>query len=101
MICVIQNIPPPIIPANSKNGVDLESHPFCNRITQTRDFTFECLSRKWDKRYSFEHPDLGLVVFDENGEMLIFTTIDYTREEINKFKRFVIAWQFYERHQVD
>ena len=94
-------IPPPIIPTKRENGDDPESTLSAIVKLNHGNFTFECLSRKWDKRYRFEHPDLGLVVFDENGEMLIFTTIDYTREEINELKSFVIAWQFYERHQVD
>jgi len=97
----IQSIPPPIIPANSKNEDEPESTLSAIVSLKHGNFTFECLSRKWDKRYRFEHPDLGLVIFGENGEKLIFTTIVYTREEINEFKRFVIAWQFYERQQVD
>lgn len=97
----IQTIPPPIIPTKRYAGDDPESTLSVIVKLTHGNFTFECLSRKWDKRYRFEHPDLGLVIFDENGEKLIFTAIDYTREEINEFKRFVIAWQFYERHQID
>lgn len=94
-------VPPPILPTKRNAGDDPESTLSAIVSLKQGNFTFECLSRKWDKRYRFEHPDLGLVIFDENGEKLIFNTIDYTREEIKEFKRFVIAWQFYERHQVD
>ncbi len=90
-------IPPPIIPSRRENGYDPESILSAIVSLKQGNFTFECLSRKWDKRYRFEHPDLGLVVFDENGEILIFTTIDYTREEINEFKRFVIGWKQLEK----
>lgn len=92
---------PPIFPITSDNGNEPESTLSVIVKLTYGNFTFECLSRKLDKRYRFGHPDLGLVIFDENGEKLNFNTIDYTREEINEFKRFVIAWQFYERHQVD
>lgn len=100
-INAILSIPPPIIPTKRNAGDDPESTLSAIVSLNHGNFTFVCLSRKWDKRYRFEHPDKGLVIFDENGEKLIFATIDYTREEINDFKRFVIAWQFYERHQVD
>lgn len=97
----ISSITPPILPTKRNAGDDPESTLSAIVSLKQGNFTFECLSRKWNKHYRFEHPDLGLVIFDENGEKLIFTTIDYTREEINEFKRFVIAWQFYERNQVD
>lgn len=90
-------IPPPIIPTKRNAGDDPETTLSAIVSLKYGDFIFECLSRKWDKRYRFEHPDLGLVIFDENGEKLIFTTIVYNREEINEFKRFVIAWKHQER----
>jgi hypothetical protein len=93
----IKNTPPPILPTKRNAGNDPESTLSAIVSLKQGNFTFECLSRKWDKRYRFEHPDLGLVIFDENGEKLIFTTIEYTIEEINEFKRFVIAWQHHER----
>jgi hypothetical protein len=80
--------PPPIIPTK-RNAPESTLSAIVS--LKHGNFTFECLSRKWDKRYRFEHPDLGRVIFDENWEKLIFTTIDYTREEINEFKRFLIA----------
>lgn len=97
----IQIIPPPIIPTKRNAGDDPESTLSAIVSLKHGIFTFECLSRKWDKRYRFEHPDLGLVIFDENGEKLIFTTIEYSREEIKEFKRFVIGWKFQEEDQVD
>lgn len=95
----IQNIPPPIIPTKRENGEDPESTLSVIVSLKQGNFTFECLNRKWDKRYRFEHSDLGLVIFDENGGKLIFTTIDYTREEINEFKRFLIGWKHLEKFQ--
>lgn len=92
-------IPPPIIPTKRENGEDPESTLSAIVKLNHGNFTFECLNRKWDKRYRFEHPDLGLVIFDENGEKMIFATIDYTREEINEFKRFVIGWKHLENLQ--
>ena len=97
----IEIIPPPIIPNQRENGDNPESTLSVIVKLTHGNFTFECLSRKWDKRYRFEHQDLGLVVFDENGEKLIFTTIDYTPEEVNELKRFVIAWKFQEALLVD
>lgn len=101
MLNYFHTILPPIIPTKRNAGDNPESTLSAIVSLNHGNFTFECLSRKWDKRYRFEHPDLGLVIFEENGEKLIFTTIVYNREEINEFKRFVIAWQFYERQQVD
>ncbi len=101
MLNNLHTTPPPIFPTNHNAGDDPESTLSVIVKLTHGNFTFECLSRKWDKFYRFEHSDLGLVIFDKNGEKLIFATIDYTREEINEFKRFVIAWQFYERHQID
>lgn len=93
---IAQLIPPP----NSRTGRNNDDQPESIRSAVVRlkenDFIFECLSRKWDKRYRFEHPVLGLVIFDESGENLLFTTITYTNEEIKEFKRFVIAWQYQE-----
>lgn len=87
---------PPTTPITSAMRDDSESTLSAIVKLNHGNFTFECLSRKWDKRYRFEHPDLGLMIFDENGEKLIFTTIEYTREEINEFKRFVIGWKHLE-----
>jgi hypothetical protein len=95
----IQNIPPPIVPTKQENGNDPES-PLSTIVKLNHgNFTFECLGRKWDKRYRFEHPDLGLVIFDTEGENLIFTTVLYSKEEIQDFKRSVIAWQYLERRR--
>ena len=93
----IQSIPPTVIP-NKRNACDYPKSTLSAIVKLNHgNFTFECLNRKWDKRYRFEHPDLGLVIFDENGEKMIFTTVDYSRKELNEFKRFVIAWQFQEK----
>jgi len=95
----LHSIPPPILPTKRNAGDDPESILSAILSLKHGNFTFECLSRKWDKRYRFEHPDLGLVVFDENGEKLIFTTIDYTREEVNEFNGFLIGWKHLENLQ--
>lgn len=90
---------PPIIPTKRNTGDDPESTLSAIVSLNHGNFTFECLSRKWDKRYRFEHPDLGLVIFDTEGENLIFTTVLYSKEEIQDFKRSVIAWQYLERRR--
>jgi hypothetical protein len=89
-------IPPPIISTQRENGDDLETTLSAIVSLNHGDFIFDCLSRKWDKRYRFEHPDLGLVIFDENGKNLVFTTIVYSKEELQEFKKSITAWQYVE-----
>lgn len=95
----IQTIPPPIIPTQLENGDNSESTLSVIVKLTHGNFTFECLSRKRDKRYRFEHPVLGLVIFEESGQNLVFTTTDFSDAEIEEFKRFVIAWKFLEQMQ--
>lgn len=95
----IQTILPPSIPIKPESGNDPEFTLSVIVKLNHGDFTFECLNRKWDKRYSFEHPDLGQVIFDTEGEMLVFTTILYSKEEIQEFKQSVIGWQYLERNR--
>lgn len=93
---IIANSPPPKL---SKRNLYEES-PGSQRTAHVAlsfgSFLLECLSRRWDKRYQFEQVELGLVIFDESEESLVYSTRTYTTEDMVEFKKFIISWKYLE-----
>lgn len=93
---IIANSPPPKLPKRNLYEESPESQRTAHVTLSFGSFFFECLSRRWDKRYRFEQVELGLVIFDESGETLVYSTRTYTTEDIGEFKKFIIGWKYLE-----
>ena len=53
----------------------------------------DCKSRKYDKQFHLHVNGLGEFTFDETGENMVYSTIDYDSKLLKKLHNIVEVWE--------
>ena len=56
-------------------------------------YDVDCKSRKYDKQFHLHVNGLGEFTFDETGENMVYSTIDYDSKLLKKLHNIVEVWE--------